>query len=267
MGTNEPNPLLAILGAIRDKFPNQSGGKVPVVQASTPDTTAGDLAKISTLYTLLNGIINSSKLDINIKSGNPSSTPDTSAGDLAKITALEAKFAALIDSQAPVIAGSRSKTIKITFTGIGAYSAHDALGTLVEIPAWAFANGRGGILRGCRICAAKKSITPQLRIHFFKAATATVAADNAQWKDLFVDDDIRAGFLDMPTMTTAADTVNSNCSRAMHDTYGDALSMMMNCAAPATSLWALIEVVSPGATAFDGSPGNTIDVYLVMEQL
>jgi hypothetical protein len=84
---------------------------------------------------------------------------------------------------------------------------------------------------------------------------------------LFADDDIRAGYMDMPAMATAADTTNSDCSRSLHDTYGQPLGMAMVCDSAQTSLWVALEILNPGATAFDNSPGNTVDCILVWEQI
>jgi hypothetical protein len=157
--------------------------------------------------------------------------------------------------------------IKLQFTAIGAYSAYDRVGALVELTGWGNLPGGGGVLRGLRLCASKKSINPVIRVHFYRASDPTLAADNAQWIDKFSDDDKRTGYMDMPAMSTAADTSNSDCSRSLHDQYGLPLGMPMVCGTGLTSLWVALEVLNPGGTAFDSSPGNTIDVILIWEQV
>lgn len=183
------------------------------------------------------------------------------------LSSLDGKLAILIDSQAPVVAGSRNKSTAITFTGIGTYSAYDVVGALVELPNFASANGRGGVIRELGIRAYKKSMTCQFRVHFFKANDPTLAADNAQWKELWADRAKWGGWVDLPALSTAADTGNSDCSRCISDNYGTGLSKFIACAAGTTSIWAALEIITPGATAFDSSPGNSIELRVNWEQL
>jgi hypothetical protein len=76
------------------------------------------------------------------------------------------------------------------------------------------ASGSGYIVK-LRLVTDKKSITPRLRLHIFNVNTATVAADNAPYKELYADSDKRLGYWDMPAMITAADTTNSDMSRTL----------------------------------------------------
>jgi hypothetical protein len=186
--------------------------------------------------------------------------PDTGAAVLLEANA-QANGLGQIPTTQPI------KRAKLAFTAIGAYSAYDRVGALVELPNWSRSAGGGAILLGLRLCASKKSINPVLRVHFYRASNPTLADDNAQWKDLFADDDKRGGYIDMPAMTTAADTTNSDCSRSLHDQYGQPLGYAMTCGTSLTSLWVALEILNPGGTAFDSSPGNTIDVILIWEQL
>lgn len=71
-----------------------------------------------------------------------------------------------------------------------------------------------GYLVGARLSTDKKSITPRIRLHLFNASTATVAADNAAFKEVYADAGKRLGYVDLPAMTTATDSTNSDMSRA-----------------------------------------------------
>jgi hypothetical protein len=75
--------------------------------------------------------------------------------------------------------------------------------------------GGSGYITKLRLVTDKKSITPRFRLHFFNVNTATVAADNAPYKELYADSAKRLGYWDMPAMTTAADTTNSDMSRTL----------------------------------------------------
>jgi hypothetical protein len=76
------------------------------------------------------------------------------------------------------------------------------------------AGGSGYIVK-LRLVTNKKSITPRLRLHFFNVNTATVSGDNLPFKEVYADSSKRLGYWDMPAMTTAVDTTNSDMSRTI----------------------------------------------------
>jgi len=106
----------------------------------------------------------------------------------------------------------------ITVTPQAAYIAGDAVlksgGGLSELQGAARVTGGSGYIVTVRISTNKKSITPRLRVHFFNASNPTLSADNAPWQEKYADASKRVGFVDLPAMTTATDTTNSDMSRA-----------------------------------------------------
>jgi hypothetical protein len=139
--------------------------------------------------------------------------------------------------------------VSVTFTLANpgaAYIANDvvlpAAGGLVALPDMARIDGGGGHIIGLMLSTNKKSITPRFRVHFFNASDPTLAADNAPWKDLYADASKRQGFYDLPAMTTAVDTTNSNMSRTF-DTMGgnQGVYLPFVCAAGSRSLYIALE--------------------------
>lgn len=115
-------------------------------------------------------------------------------------------------------------------------------------------SGGSGYIVGIRISTDKKSITPQLRVHFFNTNGATLSGDNAAWQDKYADSAKRVAFYDMPAMTTGADTSNSDMSRTVD------MTMRIPYIATATILYFVLETL----TAF--TPANaqkfTVTVFL-----
>ncbi len=101
-----------------------------------------------------------------------------------------------------------------------AYTANDVVSdntsatTPLEFENFARVNGGGGYIVGAKLSTDKKSITPRMRVHLFRAADATLAADNAPYKELYDDADKRLGYFDLPAMTTAVNTTDSTVSRS-----------------------------------------------------
>lgn len=187
-------------------------------------------------------------------------------------TAVEGSLTAKIDQTTPgttnqVVAGSQYVYDVVTFTATGAYSAGDVLGTIAALVNFASSNGRGGIIRELGVRCNKKSMTFALRLHFFNASDPTVAADNAQWKELWADRAKWKGYVDLPALATAADVAGSDCSRIVHDNQGQGLSKFVGCDALSTSIWIVPEITTVGATAFDGAPGNTVEIRIGWERL
>lgn len=145
-----------------------------------------------------------------------------------------------------------------------AYSANDSVSnsatttvpmTLANV---ARSNGGNGYITGIRISTNKKSITPRLRLHLFNAADATLAADNAAHKEVYADSSKRLGYIDLPAMTTAANTTDSDMSRTLDFTQ----RIPFQCAAASTSLYAVIETLD----AFNPDSGQKFNVTLNVEQ-
>ena len=122
--------------------------------------------------------------------------------------------------------------------GTGAYAANDVLGSIAEVPNLARVAGGQVYVTEVRLATNKKSITPRFRVHFFNAADPTVAADDAAHKELYADASKRLGFLELPAMVTAADTANSDMSRAVLQASP---AKPLLCTAATRSVWVLLE--------------------------
>jgi hypothetical protein len=162
--------------------------------------------------------------------------------------------------------GYKYQKTKLSFSGIGAYTINDQVGALVELPNFASEKGGSGRITELRIACAKKTCLPQFEVHFFKAATPTLAGNNEPWSEIFADEDIRAGYIIMPVLAVAAGAAGTDFSRAQHDDYGAALSKDIKCAAAATSIWAALKLINTPGTMFDSTPGNAISVHMGWEQ-
>lgn len=140
----------------------------------------------------------------------------------------------------------------------GAYIANDAVlaaaGGVSEIQNVGRLAGGSAYITGVRLSTDKKSITPRFRVHLFNANNPTVSADNAQWQEKYVDASKRLGYIDLPAMSTGADTTNSTMSRAVDET----VRKLIACAAGQTSIWFALE-------ALDGfTPDNSEKFTLVL---
>lgn len=115
-------------------------------------------------------------------------------------------------------------------------------------------SGGSGEIMGIRLSTDKKSIVPRIRVHFFSTNGATIAADNAQWKDLYTDVSKRLAYYDLPAMTTGADSSSSDMSRAVD------MTMQIPYVCAATSLYFVLEALD----AFTPSSGEkfTLTVFL-----
>jgi hypothetical protein len=154
----------------------------------------------------------------------------------------------------------QKSTVEITTAASqSAYHANDAVlaaaGGVSEITNLARINGGSGYITNIRVATNKKSITPSLRLHFFNASNPTISADNANWKDLYADSSKRVGYYDMPSMTTPADSANSDMSRAVPL---DNVLIPFVCATNTKSLWVAIETL----TAF--TPDNGQKFYIAI---
>lgn len=124
--------------------------------------------------------------------------------------------------------------------GAGAYHANDVISVPTEIPNLMRIVGGQCYVTEVRVAANIKSIIPRFRVHFFNAANPTVSADGANMLELYADTAKRMGYLDTPSMQTAALTASSDMSRAIL-AVSPAKPLV---AAPATaSVWVLIETL------------------------
>jgi hypothetical protein len=96
-----------------------------------------------------------------------------------------------------------------------------------------------GYITMIRVSTDKKSITPRLRLHFFNAADATLAGDNLPFKELYAEGAKRLGYWDMPSMSTAADSTNSDMSR----TLDMSVRMPVKAGAASQSLYVVLEAL------------------------
>lgn len=123
------------------------------------------------------------------------------------------------------------------------YAANDVVSdstsatTMQALAAAARAAGIGGYITGIRVSTDKKSITPRIRVHFWNTTGATLAADNAAWKDLYADSAKRVGYIDLPAMITGADSTNSDNSRSLD------LTIRIPYTCVATSLYYVLETL------------------------
>jgi len=145
-----------------------------------------------------------------------------------------------------------------------AYTAGDVVSndatttTLLEIPAIGRRPGATGYITGVILITDLKSITPSIKLKFFNASTATVAADNAASKELYADaSKVAAGAITMPAMTTPADTTNSTLSKSEDMT----LRVPFKCAADSQSLFVLLEAVD----AFTPASGQGFTLVLFVD--
>lgn len=144
--------------------------------------------------------------------------------------------------------GGRLKTVSVEFIRPAdttpAYTAGDAVSnstTATTLMAFDIARvaGGSGYITKIRLSTNLKSISPRFRLHFFNAADPTIAADNAPYKEVYADNAKRLGWYDLPAMTTAADTTNSDCSRAVDMTA----RIPYICAAGSTVIYAGLETL------------------------
>ena len=116
--------------------------------------------------------------------------------------------------------------------------------------------GGSGYIVKIKCVTNKKSITPRLRVHFFNAADPTVAADGAAYKELYADTTKRLGYYDLPEMTTASDSANSDMSR----TLDKDIRFAVNAAAASKNLYVVMEVLD--IVTLDASEKFTLSVTL-----
>lgn len=142
-----------------------------------------------------------------------------------------------------------------------AYAANDVVSnstgttTLMAFAAFARVNGGSGYIVGARLATNLKSITPRFRVHLYNAANPTVSADNAPHRSLYADLGKGLGYFDLPALSTAADTANSDSSRTLDFT----LRVPFLCAAGSQTLYALLETLD----AFTPASGQKFTLTLL----
>lgn len=162
--------------------------------------------------------------------------------------------------------GGRTVSVSGVFTrpaDTTAYTAGDCVSnstdatTPVTLTRFARVNGQSGYIVGARLSTNKKSITPRIRVHLFNASDATLAVDNAAWKDLYADVSKRIGYFDLPAMSTGADATNSDMSRSLDFT----IRVPFKCSANTTSIWYVLEALD----AFTPASGQSFTLTLSAE--
>lgn len=163
--------------------------------------------------------------------------------------------------------GQRLVEVVATFTlatpGQASYHANDAMlpaaGGLITLANVARVPGGGGHVVGLAVSTNKKSITPRLRVHFFKANTPTLSADGANWQEKYADVLKRIRFYDLPAMTTATDSANSDMSRTFDRMDGgQGIYMPFVCAEGDRNLYVGLEPLD----AFVPDPGQSFTVKI-----
>jgi hypothetical protein len=157
-----------------------------------------------------------------------------------------------------VIAVEETRPADTTAYTIGDVVSNNATTTVLM----QFANifrvaGGTGYIVGIKIATDKKSITPRLRIHLFNASNPTVAADNAAFKEVYADSAKRLTYYDMPAMTTATDTTNSDMSR----TFDMTCRIPVKAAAGSRDLFLAKEALD----AFTPASGQKFSVTLYLD--
>jgi len=118
--------------------------------------------------------------------------------------------------------------------------------------------GGSGYITGARLSTDKKSITPRFRVHLFNANNPTLAVDNAVYKEVYADHAKRTGYFDLPAMTTATDTANSDLSRSFDFT----LRVPYVTAAGDQSIFAVLETLD----VFIPASGEKFTLSLFFDQ-
>jgi len=143
-----------------------------------------------------------------------------------------------------------------------AYAANDVVSdstsatTMEALAGAARVSGGSGYIVGIRIATDKKSIVPRIRLHLFNTNGATLAADNAAWKDLYADSAKRVGYWDLPAMITGADSTNSDNSR----------SIDLACRIPFTCAVTSLYYVTETLDAFTPASGQKFTVTLFVDR-
>lgn len=154
-----------------------------------------------------------------------------------------------------------STEITLAASGIS-YHANDimvpAASGISEIPLVARLAGMSGYVVGIRATVDKKSVTPRFRVHMFNASNPTIAADGANWQDKYADNSKRIAFWDLPALSTAADTTNSDMSR----TFDFSQRIPYVCTSGLTSIWVGLETLD----AWVAANGQKITIKLNVEQ-
>lgn len=140
------------------------------------------------------------------------------------------------------------------YTAGDVWSDNTTTTTMQALAGAARVSGGSGYIVGARISTDKRNSTQRIRVHIFNTTGATLAADNAAYKEVYADTSKRVFYFDMPAMTTATDTTNSDMSRTVDTT----LRIPYTCAA--TSLYFVFEALD----AFTPASGQkaTLTLYL-----
>jgi hypothetical protein len=100
------------------------------------------------------------------------------------------------------------------------YTAGDAVSnstgatTIITLANAVRAVGASAYIVRVAVYTDKISITPRFRVHFYNASDATLAVDNAGFKELYTETAKHLGYVDLPNLVTARDTAASTMSTA-----------------------------------------------------
>jgi hypothetical protein len=109
------------------------------------------------------------------------------------------------------------KTVSLEFTGPSgsmAYAAGDVIAATGKVIPYVLAglfekNGKGGWIGRVSVITNAPSITPRIKVRFYKNDDAIVAADNAPDKEIYTELDKYLDFIELPTMVSSTDTSGS----------------------------------------------------------
>lgn len=260
---------------------NDDGDAVPLLATDNGDGTGTLKVDTEVSVAIDPGTLSTASNQVltNAAIGGPtdaaaSDTVDESATSRTVVGLLKGSKNLLIDLAGCIIAGVsktcgynqvvRSGTTAGPASASGAYSTYDRIGPATgsaasTIANMALANGRGGTITMLRLTCNKKSVTPVIRVHFFNDSAPTVAADNAQWKEVYADISKRIGYYDMPAMSTGADTASSDCSR----TQDMDVRIPYLCGASSTSIYFALELIG-GSLTLDNNTEFTLVAKAVL---
>lgn len=190
-------------------------------------------------------------------------------GTLVTRGSVNAQTVQVVDSlgnQVNAFGGGTGAAVTASFTrpaNTTAYTAGDVVSdsvsatTMMTFSNVVSANGRGAYVRGVRLTTSKKSITPQIRVHLFADNTATVGVDNAAFRSSYADHAKRVGTIDLPAMTTPADTANSDQSSSANFTA----AVRFQCGGASRAVYAVLETID----AFTPDSGQGFTMTLLVD--
>lgn len=143
------------------------------------------------------------------------------------------------------------------YTAGDVVSESESASTLLVLTNAVRVNAGSGYIVSARLNTDKKSITPRFRVHLYNASDPTRSVDNLAHQDKYADSAKRLGYFDLPAMTTATDTTNSDMSRSQDN----ALRHPIVAAAATRTIYALLETLD----AFTPASGEKFTLTLAVD--